>query len=386
MGRDLGHEIRAEILKAGSRAWKAVGAKDWEERAAEVLDRDAFDYIAGGAGAEWTVRANREAFDAWRLLPRMLTGDIERELSVEVFGTRSSGPFLLAPIGVQSIAHRDGELATARAGAATGIPLVVSTASSSPMEEVAQAMGQAPRWYQLYWVNDRDIVASLVSRAEAAGFAAIVVTLDTLILGWRERDLRNRYLPFTHGHGIAQFTSDPVFRSRLVKTVEEDPLGAIEAMFGMFHNLALTWADIAWLRARTKLPLVAKGILRADDARRALEAGFDGVIVSNHGGRQVDGAIAALDALPEVRRALGPDVPLLMDSGVRTGPDVLKALALGANAVLIGRPYMYGLAVAGQEGVEQVIRSLLADIDLTLTLVGCHSVRAIDTTYLRRQP
>jgi len=303
-----------------------------------------------------------------------------------VLGTSSPTPFFLAPVGVLSAAHADGDLAVARAAAASGVPWVVSTAASTSMETIAEAMGAAPRWYQLYWVSDREVVASLVHRAEAAGYAAIVLTLDTLQLGWRDRDLRNRYLPFILGEGISQFTSDPVFRSRLSIAPEDDPRAAGAAMVGMFSNLGLRWDDLAWLRERTRLPLLAKGVLRADDARRVLDAGFQGVIVSNHGGRQVDGAVAALDALVEVRDALGDNAVLLMDSGIRRGADVIKALALGANAVLLGRPYVYGLAVAGQTGVERVIRNLTAEIDLTLALIGGRDVKALDRSWIILRP
>jgi isopentenyl diphosphate isomerase/L-lactate dehydrogenase-like FMN-dependent dehydrogenase len=359
---------------------------EWESRAKAVLEPGPFDYIAGGAGGESTMRANREAFAHWRLRPAMLAGNQQRDLRVSLLGTSSPAPFLLAPVGVLSAARPDGDIAVARAAAASGIPWVVSSAASKPMETIAETMGAAPRWYQLYWVNDREVVASLVQRAEAAGYAAIVLTLDTLQLGWRVRDLHNRYLPFIAGEGIGQFTSDPVFRSRLSVSPEEDPRGAGAAMVGMFSNLGLRWDDLAWLRERTRLPLLAKGVLRADDARRVLDAGFQGVIVSNHGGRQVDGAVAALDALVEVRDALGDEALVLMDSGIRRGADVITALALGANAVLLGRPYVYGLAVAGQRGVERVIRNLMAEIDLTLALVGGRDVKALDRSWITLRP
>ena len=376
-----GSQVQNAIYVSGESPWPIAPA-DWEARAAEVLEPGPLGYIAGGAGAEATMRANVEAFGRRRLRPRMLGGNTERDIGVDVLGTKSPAPFLLAPIGVLSIAHSDGELAVARAAAATGVPLVLSSAASHSIEEVAEAKGNAPRWFQLYWVNDREIVASFVTRAEAAGYSAIVVTLDTLTLGWRPRDLTIAYLPFVTGQGCAQFFSDPVFRSRLAQPPEDDPVAAAVAMLGMFPNLALTWNDLAWLRERTALPLLVKGVLTGEDAVRACESGVDGIVVSNHGGRQVDGAVAALDALVEVRAVLGDEATVLMDSGIRTGADVLKALALGADAVLLGRPYAYALAVGGQEGVEAVIRHLMAETDLTLALMGGTAARDLDETWI----
>jgi lactate 2-monooxygenase len=375
-----GSQVQNEIYITGESPWP-VGAEAWEAKAEDVLDDGPFGYIAGGAGAESTMRANREAFERRRIRPRMLAGNVERDLSVEVLGTPSPVPFFLAPVGVLSIAHADGELAPARAAAALGIPFILSSAASHSMEEIAEAMGDAPRWFQLYWVNDREICESFVSRATAAGYGAIVVTLDTLTLGWRPRDLRNAYLPFLSGQGCAQFFNDPVFRARLAKPPEEDMLTAAAMMLATFPNLRLTWDDLAWLRGQTKLPLLVKGVLTAEDARRALDAGVDGIAVSNHGGRQVDGAVAALDALVEVREAV-PDSPLLMDGGIRCGADVLKALALGADAVLVGRPYVYGLAVGGQDGVAAVLTQLAAEADLTLALMGGRSARDLDPTWI----
>ncbi|HEU4943058.1 MAG TPA: alpha-hydroxy-acid oxidizing protein [Gaiellaceae bacterium] len=376
-----GSQVQNAIYASGESPWP-VAAEDWEARAAEVLDQGPFDYIAGGAGSEATMRANLEAFERRRLRPRMLTGNATRDLSVEILGTPSPAPFLLAPIGVLSIAHADGELAVARAAAATGIPLVLSSAASHSLEAVAEAMGGAPRWFQLYWVSDRDVAASLVSRAEAAGYGAIVVTLDTLTLGWRPRDLRNAYLPFVTGEGCAQFFSDPVFRSRLERPPEEDVVSAALAMLSTFPNLGLRWDDLRWLRDRTELPLLVKGVLTGEDALLARDCGVDGIVVSNHGGRQVDGAVAALDALVEVREALGGDAVVLMDGGIRGGADVLKALALGADAVLLGRPYAYALAVGGQEGVETLIRYLMADTDLSLALVGGTRAAGLDSSWI----
>ena len=376
-----GGQIQTSIYVAGESEWP-ISPDEWEARAAETLEPGPFDYIAGGAGSESTMRANRRAFARRRLLPRMLRGNRERRLGVEVLGTPSPGPFLLAPVGVLSIAHADGEVGVARASAATGVPLILSSAASHSIEEIAEAMGDAPRWFQLYWINDRDVAASFVSRAEAAGYGAIVVTVDTGVLGWRERDLRRAYLPFLTGEGCAQFFSDPVFTSRLERPPEEDVLSAAAAVLATFPNLALTWDDLDWLRGQTELPLLVKGILAPADAALAFEHGADGIVVSNHGGRQVDGAVATLDALVAVRAEIGPEAVVLMDGGIRRGADVLKALALGADAVLLGRPYAYGLAVGGQAGVEAVVTHLLADTDITLALVGARGIDELDPSWI----
>ena len=376
-----GSLVQNAIYIAGDVEWP-VGPEDWEAAAEAKLDPGAFGYIAGGAGGEATVRANLAAFERRRLRPRMLAGNVVRDLSVEVLGTRSAAPFLLGPVGVLSIAHDDAEVGAARGAAASGVPFVLSSAASSSIEQVAEAMGDAPRWFQLYWINDREVAASLVRRAEAAGYGAIVVTLDTPALGWRPRDLRLAYLPFIRGEGCANFFTDPVFRAKLEKPPEEDVLTAAATMLMTFPNLGLTWDDLAWMREQTSLPLLVKGVLRGDDAQLARDRGVDGIVVSNHGGRQVDGAVAALDALAEVRQAVGPSYPLLVDGGIRRGADVIKALALGADAVLLGRLYAYGLAVGGSAGVEAVIRQLLAEVDLTLALCGGVSAGGLDGTLL----
>ncbi|HET7572710.1 MAG TPA: alpha-hydroxy-acid oxidizing protein [Gaiellaceae bacterium] len=376
-----GSLVQNAIYVAGQAEWP-VGPEDWEAAAEAALDPGAFGYIAGGAGGEATMRANLEAFERRRLRPRMLAGNVVRDLSVEVLGTRSPAPFLLAPVGVLSIAHPDAEVGAARGAAATGVPFVCSSAATSSLEAVAEAMGDAPRWFQLYWINDREVAASFVRRAEAAGYGAIVVTLDTPTLGWRPRDLRNAYLPFIRGEGCGNFFGDPVFCSRLEKPPAEDLLTAAATMLMTFPNLGLTWDDLDWLRAQTSLPLLVKGILRGDDALLAREHDVDGIVVSNHGGRQVDGAVASLDALVEVRAAVGPEYPLLVDGGIRRGADVVKALALGADAVLVGRLYAYALAAGGAPGVEAAIRQLLAEVDLTLALCGASSVRELDATLL----
>ena len=358
-----------------------IAAVDWERAAEEKLDAGAFGYIAGGAGAESTMRANLDAFTRWRIRPRMLTGNVVRDISVDVLGMHSPGPFFLAPIGVLSIAHESAEVAVGEASASSGVPMLLSSAATNSIEEVAAT--SAPRWFQLYWVNDREVAASLIARAAAAGYGAIVLTLDTLTLGWRPRDLRQAYLPFIKGEGCGQYFSDPVFLSRLDKTPQEDMLTAAATMLATFPNLGLTWDDLDWLREQTKLPILVKGVLTADDAQRALAHGIDGVVVSNHGGRQVDGAVAALDALVEIRDAL-PEAVVLMDGGIRCAADVLKAMALGADAVLLGRPYAYALAVGGRRGVEELIQNLLAEIDLNLALAVGTSIRELDRSWLTR--
>jgi lactate 2-monooxygenase len=341
-----------------------------ERDAAAAVDPGPRDFVWGGAGAGETMRANLEAFGRWRIVPRMLRDISERDLRTTVLGTEMPAPVLLAPVGVQTILHPDGETGSARAAGKLGVPVVASTAADRSMEEVAEAAGDGPRWFQLYWPKDDAITESLVRRAEQAGYSALVVTLDSMLLGWRPADLSRAYLPFLKGTGIAQFTSDPVFRAGLAKPPEEDVQAAVAAWVQVINRI-VTWDDIGSLRSITSLPILLKGILHPDDARLAREHGVDGVIVSNHGGRQVDGAVGALDALPPVAEAVGGDMPVLFDSGVRSGSDVVKALALGAQAVLVGRPYLWGLALDGEAGVETVLRMLLAELDLTLALSGC---------------
>jgi lactate 2-monooxygenase len=338
--------------------------------AQEVMTPEAWGYVAGGAGSESTMRANRDAFDRWRIVPRMLRDVSVRDLSTDVLGTAMPAPILTAPLGVQSIIHPDAELATTRAVAGLGLTSVLSTASSYTLEEVAAAAPDAPRWFQLYWPRDPEVARSLLSRAEAAAYRTVVVTLDTTILGWRPRDLAAAYLPFLQSIGIANYLSDPAFRAGLAKSPEDDPTAAVGHFVGMFGDPSKTWDDLAELRSLTSLPLVLKGVLDPDDARRAVDAGVDGVIVSNHGGRQVDGAIGSLAALPRVVDAVQGQLSVLFDSGVRTGGDVMKALCLGAAAVLVGRPFAYGLALGGETGVRHVLRCLLADFDLTMALSG----------------
>jgi lactate 2-monooxygenase len=250
------------------------------------------------------------------------------------------------------------------------VPMIVSTASHFSLEEVAETGGEAPRWFQLYWPNDRQLAQSFIERAEAAGYGAIVLTVDTFIPGWKARDLQQAWLPFLNGMGVANYFQDPVFRAGLEQTPEEDPGMATGHFLGVQANPSLTWDDLAWLRERTALPILVKGIQHPDDAREAVRRGVDGVVVSNHGGRQVDGAIGSLDALPAIAEAVGDELAILFDSGIRGGADVLKALALGADAVCLGRPYIWGLALEGQAGVETVLKMILAELDLTMALCG----------------
>jgi lactate 2-monooxygenase len=368
---------------AGERPKLAISMDQLEVQARAELSAEAFGYVAGGAGAELTVRANRQAFERREIVPRMLRDVSARDLATSVLGTSMPAPLMLAPVGVQSIVHPEAELAVGRAAAALGVPVILSTAASHSIEAVADAMGEASRWYQLYWPKDRELAASFVRRAGEAGYAAIVVTLDTWMLGWRPRDLQNAYLPFLKGEGVANYFSDPVFCAALEQSPEADPGAAIGHWAYQFSNPTVTWADLAWLREQTTLPIVLKGIVHRDDATRALQAGADGVIVSNHGGRQVDGAIGALDALSGVREIVGEEFPVLFDSGVRSGADVFKALALGADAVCIGRPFVWGLGLDGQAGVEHVLRCLLAELDLTLALSGYTTIAQVDRSALR---
>ncbi|MFD1152174.1 lactate 2-monooxygenase [Saccharothrix hoggarensis] len=356
-----------------------------EESARERLGPGPFWYVAGAAGSGATARANREAFDDWRIVPRMLTNATERHLGTSLLGTDMPAPVLLAPVGVQSILHPDGELATARAAAELGVPFVLSTAASHTIEEVAEAAGDAARWFQLYWPNDPDVAASILDRARKAGYRVLVVTLDTWTLAWRPHDLDRSYLPFLRGVGTAIPFSDPAFRAGLAAPPEEDLPMAILRWVQLFTGTDKSWDQLAFLREHWDGPIVLKGIQHVDDARKAVDAGVDGIVVSNHGGRQVDGAVGSLEVLPEIADAVGERVEVLFDSGIRSGADIVKALALGAKAVLVGRPFAYGLAHGGQVGVRHVLRGLLADFDLTLGLSGHRSPAELNREVLRRR-
>lgn len=394
-----------------------IDLKALETNARAAMTPQAFAYVAGGAGNEDTIRANRIAFDRYRIIPRMLRDVGERDTTVNLFGKVLRSPFLLSPIGVLELVHREADLAVSKAAASAGIPCIFSNQASRSMEECAAAMGDSTRWFQLYWSKSNDLVASFIHRAEKCGCAAIVVTLDTTMLGWRTRDLDLGYLPFLEGKGIAQYATDPVFQKMLdaadhapdvrqkitwqtirglIQMVDNypgtgflkklrsgRPLKAVRQFIATYSNPCTTWDDLHFLRAQTKLPVLLKGVLHPDDARKAVDFGMDGLIVSNHGGRQVDGAISSFEALPEIIKAVDSKIPVLLDSGVRGGADAFKAIALGAKAICIGRPYVYGLALAGQQGVYEVLRNFMADFELTMGLAGCKNISEINPETVR---
>jgi isopentenyl diphosphate isomerase/L-lactate dehydrogenase-like FMN-dependent dehydrogenase len=417
----VGRAVQAKLYRDGvygRRPPVPVSAAALEAAASRRMTPQARAYVVGSAGLEDTARANRAAFDRWRIVPRMLRDVSVRDTSVELFGRRYPSPFLTAPVGVLGMVHPKGDVAVAKAAAELGVPMIFSNQASYPMERCAAAMGDAARWFQLYWSSSDELVASFVRRAEAIGCGAVVVTLDTHMLGWRPRDLDAAYLPFARGLGIAQYTSDPVFgalvkhRAAQARTADQRPTysavkalasmaraypggfwenlrsplprAAVDTFLDVFSRSNLTWDNLSYLREHTSLPILLKGVLHPDDAAQALVAGVDGIVVSNHGGRQVDGSIAALDALPGVVEAVAGRVPVLFDSGIRGAADAFKAIALGATAVCVGRPYVYGLALAGQRGVETVLGHLMAEFDLTMGLTGCAAVSDITRDTLRR--
>ena len=408
---------------SGRRPRVPTDAVGLEARAKDAMADEAFAYIAGGAGTGRTMAANRSDFDAWRIVPRMLRDVAERDTSVELFGRRHEFPFVLSPIGVLEMVDDEADLAVARAARATGVPMTLSNQASKPMEDVSRELGDGMRIFQLYWSTSNELVESFAHRAEACGCSAIAVTLDTTLLGWRTHDLDLGYLPFLRGKGIAQYTSDPVFTRIITEAGHADapdlddvpqpkptpaavktlmqltrayPAGfrealtsgkaraAVQTFVRIYSRPSLSWDDLAFLRERTKLPILLKGILHPDDARQALDVGMDGIWVSNHGGRQVDGATSTIAALPPIAEAVGGRVPIIMDSGIRTGADAFKALALGATAVGLGRPYCYGLALAGEAGVREVIHNFQADFDLTMGLAGCRTIADITPDALVR--
>ncbi len=356
-----------------------------EAQAKKVLDPEALAYILAGAGDADTTRANAAAFRRWT--PKRRKGPKPRkvDLSTTILGTRMPAPVLFAPVGVQTLAHPEGDLASARAAAELGLTYLHSTQGAYPMEEVAKANGSGSRWYQLYWPTDDELTVSFLRRAKAAGYSHLVITLDTTLLGWRPLDLDRGYSPFLENKGIANYTSDPVFKRKLVAPADVAPLPAGVAFAGVFQNPGLSWKRLPLIRANWDGPILLKGIQSPLDAKMALDEGIDGIVVSNHGGRQVDGAIAALDALRPIVKVVGGKMPVLFDSGIRTGRDAFKALALGADAVLIGRPYLYGLALGGQAGTRTVMRNLVADLEAEVRRAGRRSHHSLSRSSLIRE-
>jgi lactate 2-monooxygenase len=423
----FGRQTQSAIYRAGASGRGPKIPVSWPDlvaRAERAMSTEAWAYVHGSSGLESTAEANADAFDAWRIVPRVLRDVSDRELGVTLFGHSYPTPLIAAPVGVLELVDDDADLAIARAAAGLGIPAVLSSQASVPMERVAADGGGGPLWFQLYWSSSDELVESFVERAERIGAQAIVVTLDTQMLGWRPRDLDRAYLPFIRGMGIAQYTSDPVFRRLVAERIAAraagtappaakarvtpaairtlvdmtrrapgrfganlrsgEPRVAVETFLDVFSRSNLKWSDLAFLRERTKLPILLKGIQHPDDARQALDAGVDGIVVSNHAGRQIDGAIGSLDALPGVVDAVGGRAPVLYDSGVRTGADVFRALALGAAAVLVGRPWVYGMAIAGEQGAHEALRNLLAEFDLVLGLSGHRSIAELTPEVLVR--
>lgn len=381
-------DYQLEIYLGGLAGNTPAHPMDYEElRAAarEQLSEEVFTYIDGGAGNGHTQRANVEAFKRLALMPRMLSGAAERDLSVELFGLKLPSPLLLGPVGVIGLCTPDGhgDQAVARASAQTGVPMIASTLSQDPLEDVVPEAGETPGFFQLYTPADRDLAASFVRRAETAGYKGIVVTLDTQILGWRPRDLALASFPQLRGQCLANYFADPLFRAKLEKTPEEDPQAAAIAWALGFSDPGLSWDDLEWLRSLTDLPLLLKGVCSAIDTRRAIDGGIDGICCSNHGGRQANGGLPAIEILPEVVEEAG-ETPVIFDSGVRGGEDVVKALALGARAVAIGRPYVWALAEGGTEGVVHLLRSLLAEADLLMAVDGYKSVAELTPEAIRR--
>ncbi|WP_375426075.1 alpha-hydroxy-acid oxidizing protein [uncultured Friedmanniella sp.] len=409
---------RAGVL--GRRPSVPTDAEELERRGRRAMSPTAWAYVAGGAGSGATMRHNLEAFERHRIVPRMLHGVTQRDLGTDLLGVRHPSPLLVAPVGAAGLVRRDGDLLIAEGAHAAGVGYVFSNQGDVAMERTATAMGTTPYWSQLYWSSDEALVDSLIGRAEACGAGALVVTLDTTVLGWRPQDLNLGSLPFARGIGLAQYTSDPRFTAlvrdrldaaagtsaepanvtlgalrslwsisrhhpgRLLANLRSpEPRAAVQAFLDVYSNPGLSWDHLATLRERTRLPVLLKGVLHADDARRALDLGVDGLVVSNHGGRQVDRSIASLDALVAIRAAVGPEPTLLLDSGIRTGTDLFVALALGADACLVGRPHLYGLALAGADGVRQVLQNLLAELELTMALTGVPDLAGITPALLQ---
>lgn len=356
-----------------------VSFEELEAEAQKKMSVGGYGYVRSGAGGEETLRNNQESFKKFSILPRVLRNVSNVDTSINLFGRTYPHPFLLAPVGMLKLAHEEAELAVSKAAATYNVPFVQSTVSSYSIEDVAEVSGDSPKWFQLYWSNNKEVSFHMVKRAEEAGYEAIVLTVDTVMLGWREEDMKNRFSPLKLGFGKANYEQDSVFLASLENTDQDSIIQGI--LDNIFHP-TLNWDDVAELKERTSLPIILKGILHPEDARLAILSGVDGLIVSNHGGRQLDGVVAAIDALPQVVEEVNGEIPVLFDSGIRRGSDIVKALRLGADAVLIGRPFVYGLAVAGQTGVEKVINNFIQDTKVSIALAGASSIQDLSTIKL----
>lgn len=360
-----------------------VAYHDWENRAKYKLDSGPFGYIQSGSGAEDTLKQNSLAFDEWAIIPRILKDVSEGDLSVSLFEQEHQVPFLMAPVGFQAIIHPLGEQASAQSAHANQVPFITSTVSSVSIEAIAEIMGDVPHYFQLYWPNDQHVAESFIKRAEQAGYSGLVVTVDTPFLGWREVDRANDYFPMQTGAGIENFVTDPVFQEKYNRNGSRDKNELMAQIKSILFKQDLTWANIEWLKSQTKLPIILKGVLHVEDAIMAANMEVDGLIVSNHGGRQLDGSISALAALPEIVEAVGDKLTIFLDGGIRRGPDILKAIALGADAVLLGRPYVYGL-VDGERGVTAVLNNLKNDLKTSMAITGVSSLNHLDATFIKR--
>ena len=399
---------------AGKKPTTPVSYAGLEEKARQLLSPEAFAYLAGGAGSETTIDANRQALDKVKIHPRMLGGVQEVSMQLPWRAHTLPAPFMLAPIGVLELAHRDGDLAEARAAASLNIPMIISSQASYPMETIAKNLGSCPRLFQLYYSKSKELSRSFIRRAEAIDCSALVVTLDTTLLGWRVRDLSYGYNPFLHGKGIAQYYSDPVFNAlpdpqaddsikptltlslieNLMRLNHRIPGGwfnnlrsgkgmkTVRKFTSIFNNPGINWDDIALIREWTALPIYLKGILRADDALKAASIGVDGIIVSNHGGRQIDGAIASVEALREILDVVKGKLDVWIDSGIRNGSDAYKCIALGATGVMIGRPHAMALACGGTQGVIDCVTNIMSELELNMALSGCRTINEINSSLI----
>lgn len=352
-----------------------INFAELEEAAKKSLETGPFGYIRSSAGGEETYRKNTDSFLKYSIIPRFLTDVSTLNTEVTIFGQTYPHPLFIAPVGVNKIAHENGELAVSKAAAKFGFPYIQSTVSSYSIEEIASETKGSSKWFQLYWSSqNKEVSFSLVKRAEAAGYEAIVLTVDTTMLGWREEDIRNQFSPLKEGYGQGNFASDPVFMASLGDQSQES---IVQKIIENIYHPTLNWTNISELREHTTLPILIKGILHPKDAKLAIEKGIDGIIVSNHGGRQLDGVIASIDALPEIVRVVDGRIPVLFDSGIRRGSDAVKALALGATAVCIGRPVIWGLASSGQIGVEHVLENFLQETRVSISLSGARNLEEV---------